>query len=151
MNGERKDFLSVTPPASAGVRDSGNRVEKIKTPVSVSQLQPRFVRLPKPGTLCPFLIQHFEPHNSISSIVHWWSVNPAAWAAILGPRLAVHPDRAGSGRATTGSHRAVIWAPDSSNPVWVEHLIAGVCFFLHLINHNTQRLLVFVSQTLRGK
>jgi hypothetical protein len=25
MNGERKDFLSVMPPANAGVRDSGNQ------------------------------------------------------------------------------------------------------------------------------
>ena len=47
MNGKRKVFLSVMPPASAGVRDAG-------TVASVSQLQPRFVRLPKPGTLCPF-------------------------------------------------------------------------------------------------
>jgi hypothetical protein len=46
MNGERKDFSSVMP-ASAGGRDTG-------TAVSLSQLQPRFVRLPKPGTLCPF-------------------------------------------------------------------------------------------------
>jgi hypothetical protein len=54
MNGERKDFLKVTPPASAGVRDSGNRVEQNHTPPSILQLQPRLVRLPKPGTLCPF-------------------------------------------------------------------------------------------------
>jgi len=54
MNGEREDFLSVTPLANAGVRDSGNRAEQNQTPASVSQLQPRFVRLPKPGTLCPF-------------------------------------------------------------------------------------------------
>jgi predicted DNA-binding transcriptional regulator AlpA len=31
MNGERKDFLSVTPPANAGVRDSGIRAEQNKT------------------------------------------------------------------------------------------------------------------------
>jgi hypothetical protein len=47
MNGERKDFLSVTPPANTGGRDTG-------TAASGSHLQPCFVRLPKPGTLCPF-------------------------------------------------------------------------------------------------
>ena len=51
MNGERKVFLSISPPASVGVRDSGTPSDMA---ASVSQLQPRFVRLPKPGTLCPF-------------------------------------------------------------------------------------------------
>jgi predicted DNA-binding transcriptional regulator AlpA len=32
MNGERKDFLSVVPPASADVRGSGIRAEQNQTP-----------------------------------------------------------------------------------------------------------------------
>jgi hypothetical protein len=32
MNGERKDFLSLTPPASADVRDAGIRSEQNQTP-----------------------------------------------------------------------------------------------------------------------
>ncbi len=54
MNGEQKNSLRVAPPAGFGARDSGIRGEQSQTPASVSQLQPRFVRLPKPGTLCPF-------------------------------------------------------------------------------------------------
>jgi|SRR5208282_1780342 len=53
MNSE-KDSLSVTPPSSAAMRDSGIRDERNQASATVSQLQPRFVRLPKPGTLCPF-------------------------------------------------------------------------------------------------
>ena len=33
MNGEQKDFLSVTPPASAGVTDTGIRAEQNQTSV----------------------------------------------------------------------------------------------------------------------
>ena len=55
MNSEN-DFQSAirTPPASADIRNAGTCAEQYQTPASVSQLQPRFVRLPKPGTLCPF-------------------------------------------------------------------------------------------------
>jgi hypothetical protein len=55
MNSEN-DFQSAirTPPASAGVSENGIRAAQNQTLASVSQLQPRFVRLPKPGTLCPF-------------------------------------------------------------------------------------------------
>jgi hypothetical protein len=54
VNGEQKNLLRVGPPAGVGARDSGIRGEQSQTAASVSQLQPRFVRLPKPGTLCPF-------------------------------------------------------------------------------------------------
>jgi hypothetical protein len=54
MNSEQNDSLSVMPPSSAAVRDSGIRAEQNQAPATVSQLQPRFVRLPKPGTLCQF-------------------------------------------------------------------------------------------------
>jgi hypothetical protein len=63
MNSEN-DFLSVMPPASAGVTEIGIRAEKSQTSAGeagfinqkqlLARLQPRFVRLPKPGTLCPF-------------------------------------------------------------------------------------------------
>ena len=42
-----EDLLSAKSPANAEMRDTG-------TAASVLQLQPRFVRLPKPGTHCPF-------------------------------------------------------------------------------------------------
>ena len=32
MNGERKDFLSVTPSVSAGVTENGNRADQNQTP-----------------------------------------------------------------------------------------------------------------------
>ncbi len=54
MNGEKKNLLRAAPPAGLGARDSGIRGDQGQTPASVSHLQPRFVRLPKPGTLCPF-------------------------------------------------------------------------------------------------
>jgi hypothetical protein len=54
MNSEQANLLRVAPPADLGARDSRIRGEQNLTPASVSQLQPRFVRLPKPGTLCPF-------------------------------------------------------------------------------------------------
>jgi len=34
MNGERKDFVSIVPPASADVRDTGIRAEQNQTPAS---------------------------------------------------------------------------------------------------------------------
>jgi hypothetical protein len=50
MNSEQKDFSCASPD----VRKAGIRAAQNQTLASVSQLQPRFVRLPKPGTLCPF-------------------------------------------------------------------------------------------------
>jgi len=32
MNGERKDFLSIVPPASADMRDTGSRAEQNQSP-----------------------------------------------------------------------------------------------------------------------
>jgi len=54
VNGEQKNLLRVALLAGLDARDSRTRGEQGQTPASVSQLQPRFVRLPKPGTLCPF-------------------------------------------------------------------------------------------------
>lgn len=54
VNGEQKNLLRAEPPAGLGARHNGMCVEQSQTPASVSQLQRRFVRLPKPGTLCPF-------------------------------------------------------------------------------------------------
>ena len=42
-----EDLLSAKSPANAEMRDTG-------TAASVLQLQPRFVRLPTPGSHCPF-------------------------------------------------------------------------------------------------
>jgi hypothetical protein len=52
MNGERKDFLSVTPPASAGVTENGNRPAQARAAQFISDRDgnlPVWVRAPKCG------------------------------------------------------------------------------------------------------
>jgi hypothetical protein len=39
---------------------------------------------------------------------------------------------------------------DSAIPLWGGHPIAAVCFFLHIIKHNSQSLLVFLKTKLCG-
>jgi hypothetical protein len=56
MSSEQKDFSRASPD----MRNAGIRAEQNQTLAGAAgfidqkQLQPRFVRLPKPGTLCPF-------------------------------------------------------------------------------------------------
>jgi hypothetical protein len=54
MNGKQKDSLGITrmQPANSGALENGVRREPGF--IDQKQLQPCFVRLPKPGTLCPF-------------------------------------------------------------------------------------------------
>jgi hypothetical protein len=38
------------------------------------------------------------------------------------------------------SHERAQRTSDSSTAAWVEHLMATVCFFLHIINHNSEKV-----------
>jgi hypothetical protein len=83
MNGERKDFLSVVPPASADVRDTGSRVEQNQTPTN----EPGFIdekqllaRLPvSRGTLANWKAKGILPFIKIGRrcLYDWPSVQGA--------------------------------------------------------------------------
>jgi hypothetical protein len=96
MNGERKDFLSATPPASAGVLDTGIRAEQHQTPAGEAAFideKELLARLPvSRGTLSNWKAKGLIPFIKIGRrcLYDWVSVQGALLRRQRGGSLEPH-------------------------------------------------------------